>query len=186
MMVSGFGCCFSACSPVASDPPLLTNHLNLQHLALEGFRDNFIRVLGRLPLFAPSSLIGIRAIFWGSDSKILEGISESEWKAVDLALCDSKFTHLKSVEFSEIVGESLQNPHAFFQRVLPTCHERGILWYRRRQHGMYLIAIMLPLFNLCRPMDAHRSNGCSAIPWITSRVEDGAMEVNGVYPTTEI
>ena len=164
MMVSSFRCCFSISSPVASDTSLLTNHLNLQHLALEGHPDNVIRVLGRLPLFAPSSLIGIRAIFWGSDSKILEGISESEWKAVDLALCDSKFTHLKSVEFSEIVGESLQNPHAFFQRVLPTCYERGILWYRFRQNGMYLIAIMLPPSNLCRPMYAHRSSGCPTIP----------------------
>ena len=133
MMVSGFGCCFSICSPVAPDMPLLTNHLNLQRLALQG---NVIPVLCRFPLFAPSSLVSIRAPFLRKSLKI----SESEWKAVDLALCDPKFPHLKSVEFtiSHFILP-LENPHAFFQQLLPTCYERGMLWYRHRYEGSYLL-----------------------------------------------
>ena len=64
--------------------------------------------------------------------------NESEWNAVDLALCHSKFSHLKSVEFRKDAEaeEPLENPHAFFQRVLPNSYGRGILWYRRRFRGM--------------------------------------------------
>ena len=43
---------FSIRSPVTSEAPLLTNHLKLQCLALEGDIGDVIRVLGRLPLFA--------------------------------------------------------------------------------------------------------------------------------------
>ena len=120
--------------------PLLTNHLNLQRLALQGLRGKVIRVLGRLPLFAPSSLISIRTIFWDSGIKPLEKNSESEWKAIDLALCNPKFPHLKSVEFtiSHFILP-LENPHAFFQQLLPTCYERGMLWYRHRYEGSYLL-----------------------------------------------
>ena len=148
--------------------PLLTNHLNLQRLALQGLRGKVIRVLGRLPLFAPSSLISIRTIFWDSGIKPLEKNSESEWKAIDLALCNPKFPHLKSVEFTGPSSKPPQNPHAFFQQSLPTCYKRGMLWYRPGFKGSYFILIMLPHPDLCRHIYAHRSSGCAAIPWITS------------------
>ena len=81
--------------------------------------------------------------------------NESEWNAVDLALCHSKFSHLKSVEFRKDAEaeEPLENPHAFFQRVLPKSYKRGILWPRRDYGSMYLIVVILPmLISIGRPI----------------------------------
>ena len=98
----------------------------------------------------------------------MKKISESEWKAIDLALCDSKFPHLKSIEFIEEFVEPRPNPHVLFRQALPKSYDRGILWYQYGLDGVYLIAIILPHSDLHRPMHAHRSSWCSAIPRITS------------------
>ena len=171
MEVSGLGCRFPVCSPVASEFPSLTNHPKLQHLALRGEMDNITSELARLPSFAPSSLVGIWADAWFAVTvKSLEDIPESQWKAIDLALCNTKFPHLKSIDFVDAREVPLKNPHAFFQRVLPKSYERGIIWLRGRRTGMYLIAIILFPSDLCRPIYSHRSSGCPAIPRITSRM----------------
>ena len=166
MRVSGLGCLFPVCSPVASECLSLTNHPKLQHLDLRGPIEDITSELARLPSFAPSSLVGICAAAWYG----LEDIPESQWKAIDLALCNTKFPHLKSIDFVDAREVPLKNPHAFFQRVLPKSYERGIIWLRGRRTGMYLIAIILFPSDLCRPIYSHRSSGCPAIPRITSRM----------------
>ena len=171
MEVSGFGCLFSVCSPVASEAPSFTNHPKLQQLALVGDIDDIFPELARLPTLAPSSLVGICADIWYTASMTsLEEIPDSQWKAIDLALCNTKFPHLESIEFVDQGGATFKNPHAFFQRVLPKSYERGIIWLRPRRAGMYLIAIMLPPSDLHRPTYSHRSRGCPAIPRTTSRM----------------
>ena len=153
------------CSPVAFEVPLLTNHLKLQRLDLDGMMEIIIPVLGRLPLFAPRFLVGICIYSRFTDEmKGFEGISEDEWKAVDLALCDSKFTHLKSVELVESGEKGLENPHAFFRQALPKSYERGILWFRHYYAGMYLIAIILHHSDLCRPTYSHCFSGLPTVP----------------------
>ena len=115
----------------------LINHFALQRLAFYGFSKDVISVLARLPLFAPCTLVGI--LF---DSSRLGGepglmkIPESEFKAVDLALSDSKFPHLTSIQFIEHPEEPIENPHILFRRILPNSYMRGILWYQRRHEGM--------------------------------------------------
>lgn len=133
VQVSGFGCRFSVCSRVASEVPSLTNFPKLHRLALFGFTNEVIPVLGRLPLFAPSSLVGIFVYTYSATQD--DEVPESEWKAVDLALCDTKFNHLKCVEFHALNDQPLQNPHAYFRQALPTCYQRGILWYRPYRQG---------------------------------------------------
>ena len=94
-----------------------------------GVLKNGFSELARLPLFAPNSLVGIWANLWDNfPEEFLDGIPESRWKPVDLALCDPKFPHLKSAEFSDSSERPVKNPHAFFERVLPKSYERGILW----------------------------------------------------------
>lgn len=96
-----------------------------------------ISELLRLPLFAPNSLISIWVdpVFRPKMGSLKE-VSKSQWKAVDLALCNPKFPHLKSVEFSESSEEPIENPDTFFHQVLPKSYERGILWYRSDRKGM--------------------------------------------------
>ena len=156
--VSNTGWRFSVCSPVTSDVPLLTNHLSLQRLSLHGNKEHLISELERLPFFAPSSLVDIHVHI-----DFLES-TEIQWKAVDLALCDSKFPHLKSIEFSESPPYPLRNPHAFFEQALPNSYERGIIWLLPRQFGMHLVAIILHHSDLYRRTYTHRSGGCPAIP----------------------
>lgn len=134
--------------------PLLTNHLALLRLSLRAPAQEIIPKLARLPLFAPGSLTGIWVDPWdGFTMDFLEGIPESQWKAVDLALCDPKFSHLTSVEFTNSSKAPLENPHAFFQRVLPKSYKRGILWPRRDYGSMYLIVVILPmLISIGRPI----------------------------------
>ena len=159
------------CSPVTSEFPSLTNHFKLQHLDLRGPIEDITFELARLPSFAPSSLVGIWADAWFAGTvHSLEDISESRWKAVDLALCNAKFPHLKSAEFADSTGEPIQNPHEFFQRVLPKSYECGIIWFSRSPGGMYLIAIILPPSDLCRPTYSHRTSGCPAIPRTTPQM----------------
>ena len=94
-----------------------------------GVLKNGFSELARLPLFAPNSLVGIWANLWDNfPEEFLDEIPESQWKPVDLALCDPKFPHLKSAEFSDSSERPVKNPHAFFERVLPKSYERGILW----------------------------------------------------------
>ena len=122
--------------------------------------------LARLPTFAPKSLVGVCAAAWYG----LEDIPESQWEAIDLALCNTQFPHLKSAEFTDSPGNPLQNPHEFFQRALPKSYERGIIWLRHDHRGTYLIAIMPPPSDLRRPTYSHCSEGCPAIPRTTSRM----------------
>ena len=83
--------------------PLLTNHRALQRLAFHGSLKHVLSVLARLPLVAPSSLVCIyyNIFLVRSGEPELTKASESELKAVDLALCDSKFRHLTCVQLSE-------------------------------------------------------------------------------------
>ena len=162
---------FPVCSPVASECSSLTNHPKLQQLALRGPTIDITSELARLPTLAPSSLVGIWVYLWdGFIMEFLEDIPESQWKAIDLALCNTKFSHLKSAEFTDSTREPLQNPHAFFQRALPKSYERGIIWLRRDSGGMYLIAIMLSPSDLRSPTYSHRTSGRPAIPRTTSRM----------------
>ena len=95
-------------------------HLKLRQLAVHGDMKNAFSELARLPLFAPNSLVGIWANLWDNfPEEFLDEIPESQWKPVDLALCDPKFPHLKSAEFSDSSERPVKNPHAFFERVLP-------------------------------------------------------------------
>ena len=151
--------------------PLLTNHHALQRLALLGPSKDVLSVLARLPLLALSSIVSISCTFFRWDEPGLTEVSESELKAVDLALCDSKFSHLTCVQLFEINyrddefhSEAIEDPHTSFQRALPKSYMRGILWYRSSEHGMYLIVIMFPHSDLRSPVCPHRSSGCPTIP----------------------
>ena len=149
--------------------PLLTDHLALQRLAFHGYPEPVISVLARLPLFAPSSLVCVSYnSFFRSDEPHLT-------KDVDLALCDSKFPHLTSVQLSgtHLMDEKshpqpINDPHTFFQRTLPKSYKRGILWYRGDYQSMYFILIMLPHSDLCRAVYSHHPSGCPTIPRTTS------------------
>ena len=128
---------FFACSSVALGVPPLMHHLSLQHLAFSGHPDKIISLLSHLADFAPSSLIDIYIDPWrGLTTSDLEEIPKDQWKAVDLALCDTRFPHLTSVKFTESSQEPLVNPPALFQRVLPNSYTRGILWLRRDWKGV--------------------------------------------------
>lgn len=89
--------CRTACSLVAIEIPLLTNHLALQRLALYGKLDMVIPMLPNLPLFAPSSLVSIGiGVFHALELRAAIENPEAKWKDTASAIPSFLISHFSN------------------------------------------------------------------------------------------
>lgn len=85
--------------------------------------------LSQLPSFAPCSLVGIRLNLSGGLDDYKGGDYRVQWKAIDSAFCDPKFSRLISIEIRDGGYDEaiVADWHVLFQEISPMSYKRGIL-----------------------------------------------------------